>query len=86
MERNETRKERIGNLNELVMLSAWGAVLVIASFLFLFVGVKVDAMLDTGPFFMLGMLILAVFLVTARLYIEFKKTSDRMGPVKRRHA
>ncbi|HOS97354.1 MAG TPA: AtpZ/AtpI family protein [Deltaproteobacteria bacterium] len=85
MENRETRKNDLGNLNELIMLSAWGAVLVIASFLFLFAGVKMDALLGTGPFFMLGMLILAVFLIMGRLYIEFKKTSDRMGPVKRRH-
>ena len=56
------------------------------SFLFLFAGIRVDAALNTGPFFMLGMLILAVFLVMARLYAEFKKTNDRMGNVRRRHA
>ena len=86
MKKDEARKNRLGNLNELIMLSAWGAVLVVASFLFLFVGIRVDAVLDSGPFFMLGMLILAVFLVMARLYIEFKKTNDRMGPFGRRHA
>jgi hypothetical protein len=85
MKNTQTRKNEPGNLNELIMLSAWGAVLVIASFLFLFAGVKVDALLGTGPFFMLGMLILAVFLIMGRLYIECKKTGDRMGPVRRRH-
>lgn len=85
MKNTETGKNNPGNFYELIMLSAWGAVLVIASFLFLFAGVKVDALLGTGPFFMLGMLILAVFLIMGRLYIEFKKTSHRMGPVKRRH-
>ncbi len=86
MKKDEARKNRLENLNELIRLSAWGAVLVVASFLFLFVGIRVDAVLDSGPFFMLGMLILAVFLVMARLYIEFKKTSDRMRPAGRRHA
>jgi F0F1-type ATP synthase assembly protein I len=68
------------------MLSAWGAILVVASFLFLFVGIWVDAALDTGPFFMLGLLILAVFLVMGRLYMQFRKTNDRMGNIRRRHA
>jgi F0F1-type ATP synthase assembly protein I len=85
MENRETRKNNLGNFYELIMLSAWGAVLVIASFLFLLAGAKVDELFGTGPFFMLGMLILAVFLIMGRLYVEFKKTSDRMGPVKRRH-
>ena len=86
MKKDEARKSRLENLNELIMLSAWGAVLVVASFLFLFVGIRLDAALDTGPFFMLGMLILAVFLVMARLYLEFKTTNDRMGTTRRRHA
>lgn len=86
MKKDETRKNRIENLNELIMLSAWGAVLVVASFLFLFAGIWLDAALNTGPFFMLGMLILAVFLVMARLYMEFKKTNDRMGTIRRRQA
>ncbi|HWR67514.1 MAG TPA: AtpZ/AtpI family protein [Desulfomonilia bacterium] len=86
MKKDETRHNRIENLNELVMLSAWGAILVVASFLFLFVGIWVDAALDTGPFFMLGLLILAVFLVMGRLYMQFRKTNDRMGNIRRRHA
>lgn len=86
MKKDEARKGRLENLNELIMLSAWGAVLVVASFLFLFVGIWVDVTLNTGPFFMLGMLILAVFLVMARLYMEFKKTNDRMGNIRRHHA
>jgi len=86
MKKDETGNNRLKNLNELIMLSAWGAVLVVASFLFLFVGIWVDVALNTGPFFMLGMLILAVFLVMARLYIEFKKTNDRMGNIRKRHA
>lgn len=86
MKKDEARKTRLENLNELIMLSAWGAVLVIASFLFLFVGIWMDAALNTGPFFMLGMLILGVFLVMARLYMEFKKTNHRMGNIRRRHA
>ena len=86
MKKDETRHNRIENLNELVMLSAWGAILVVASFLFLFVGIWVDAAMDTGPFFMLGLLILAVFLVMGRLYMQFRKTNDRMGNIRRRHA
>jgi hypothetical protein len=80
------KKNRLENLNELLMLSAWGAVLVIASILFVFAGAKVDAALGTGPLFMIGLLVLSVFLVMARLYVEFKKTRDRMDSVGRRHA
>ncbi len=86
MKKDEARKNRLANLNELIMLSAWGAILVIASFLFLFVGIWVDTALNTGPFFMLGLLILAIFLVMARLYREFRKTNDRMGTIRRHHA
>jgi hypothetical protein len=77
---------RITNLGQLLMVSAWGAVLVIASFLFLFVGQWIDVRVDTEPFFMLGLFILAVFLVIARLYSESRKIHNQMGNIRRRHA
>ncbi|HPC47633.1 MAG TPA: AtpZ/AtpI family protein [Deltaproteobacteria bacterium] len=86
MKRNTHRGNRLDNLNELLMLSAWGGVLVIASILFFFVGMRIDEVFETGPVFMVGMLVLAVFLIVARLYTEYKKTDNRMGNLKDRHA
>lgn len=86
MKNVEHRQNRIDNLNELITFSAWGAVLVIASFLCLFVGRWVDVSLGTGPFFMIGLFILAIFLTIARLYKEFSKTSNQMGKISRHHA
>jgi hypothetical protein len=86
MKNVEQRQNRIDNLNELVTFSAWGAVLVIASFMCLFVGRWVDVSLNTGPFFMIGLFILAIFLTIARLYIEFNKTSKQIGTIRKHHA
>ena len=80
------KHNRITNLGQLLMVSAWGAVLVIASFLFLFVGQWIDVRVGTEPFFMLGLFILAVFLVIARLYSESRKINNQMGNIRRRHA
>jgi F0F1-type ATP synthase assembly protein I len=86
MKNVEHRQNRIDNLNELIMFSAWGAVLVIASFLCLFVGRWVDVFLNTGPFFMIGLFILGIVLTIARLYGEFCKTSKHIGNIRKRHA
>ncbi len=56
-----------------VVLSAWGFITVIASFLFLGLGYQLDKLLGTTPNFMLGLFFLAVFLCVARLYQEAKK-------------
>ena len=50
------------------MLSSWGFVIVIASFLFLYAGHKLDELLGTSPNFMLGLFFLAIFLCIGRLY------------------
>ena len=86
MKKVERKGGRINNLGQLLMVSAWGAVLVVASFLFLFVGQWIDFRVGTEPFFMLGLFILAAFLVIARLYGETKKINNRMGNIRRRHA
>jgi hypothetical protein len=85
MKKVEKRENGIKNLNQLVMLSAWGAVLVIASFLFLFVGRWIDVNLHTEPGFMIGLFILAIFLCIGRLYMEYKNTKNHMGNL-RHHA
>lgn len=82
----DTRRNRHDNFYELVTLSAWGGALVIASLLFFYAGMHIDKVLDTEPFFMVGMLVLAVFLVLARLYTEYKKAGHRMRGMRDRHA
>lgn len=63
--------------SSILMLSAWGFVMVIASFLFLYVGHLLDEILGTAPNFMLGFFFLAIFLCVMRLYQEaWKKKKD----------
>ncbi len=65
------------NLGSILMLSAWSFVMVIASFLFLYVGHLLDGILGTAPNFMLGLFFLAIFLSVMRLYQEaWKKRKD----------
>ncbi len=56
-----------------MMLSAWGFAMVIASFLFLWVGHLLDEMLGTAPNFMLGLFFLALTVCITRLYQEARK-------------
>jgi F0F1-type ATP synthase assembly protein I len=56
-----------------MMLSAWGMAMVIASFLFLYIGHLLDEMLGTAPNFMLGLFMLAIFICVMRLYQEAKQ-------------
>ncbi len=60
-------------MSGILMLSAWGFAIVIASFLFLWVGYKIDEYLGTTPNFMFGFFFLAIFLCVMRLYNEAKK-------------
>ncbi|MBN1545976.1 MAG: AtpZ/AtpI family protein [Syntrophaceae bacterium] len=53
-----------------LMLSAWGIVIAISSFLFLYVGYKLDEYLGTAPNFMFGLFFLALFTSIARLFRE----------------
>lgn len=48
MKKDEARKNRLRNLNELIMLSAWVQVTCRRFVLFLFVGIRVDAALMPG--------------------------------------
>ncbi|HOF05963.1 MAG TPA: AtpZ/AtpI family protein, partial [Syntrophales bacterium] len=52
------------------IVSAYGFVIAIASFLFLWLGFKIDQYFDTAPNFMFGMFFLALFLSIGRLYQE----------------
>jgi len=54
----------------ILMLSSWGFVIVISSFLFLYVGYHLDERLGTAPNFMFGLFFLAIFFCIGRLYQE----------------
>ena len=58
------------DLGSVLMLSAWGLVIVVASFLFLYVGHLLDQWLGTEPNFMLGLFFLAILTTIGRLYQE----------------
>jgi hypothetical protein len=53
-----------------LLLSAWGFVIAIASFLFLYAGYWLDQLFSTSPAFMLGLFILAVLMSIWRLFQE----------------
>jgi len=73
----KTQQEQFNNLGTILMLSAWSFVMVIASFLFLYLGHLLDVYFETSPNFMLGLFFLAIFLSVMRLYQEaLKKIKD----------
>jgi len=61
-----------------LLLSAWGFVIAIASFLFLYAGYWLDQIFSTSPTFMLGLFILAVLISIWRLFQEAWKRRDGM--------
>jgi len=67
---HKTHQEKFSGFGSILMLSAWGFTMVIASFLFLYVGHLLDGILGTTPNFMLGLFFLAIFLCVMRLYQE----------------
>ena len=56
--------------SSVLILSAWGFVIAISSFLFLYVGYKLDECLGTAPNFMFGLFFLALFTCIGRLFQE----------------
>mgnify|MGYP000856594079 CR=1 FL=1 len=74
---HKTQQARFNSFSSILMLSAWGFAMVIASFLFLYIGHLLDGILGTAPNFMLGLFFLAIFLCVARLYQEaWKKRKE----------
>jgi F0F1-type ATP synthase assembly protein I len=59
-------------MSGILMMSAWGFAMVTASFLFLWLGYKIDEAIGTTPNFMFGLFFLAIFLCVMRLYGEAK--------------
>jgi hypothetical protein len=71
------RKDRAA-LNNVVMLSAWGFILVISSFAFTYAGRLIDVRFNTEPAFMIGLLFLGVSLCVIRMYKEAVERTRRV--------
>jgi len=55
-------------MNNVLKVSAWGFIIVISSFVFMYIGRWIDVNFNTEPAFMLGMLILGISLGIFRMY------------------
>jgi hypothetical protein len=62
--------QQMHHFGSILMLSAWGMVIVVTSLLFLYVGHLLDQWLETAPNFMLGLFFLAIVTTIGRLYQE----------------
>ncbi len=71
-----TSQKGMHQYSSIMMLSAWGFAIVICSFLFLYIGYKIDSLFNTAPSFMLGLFLLGIFLGVARLYQEAWQKKD----------
>ena len=67
---HKTQKPAYNQYHHIMAISAWGFVIAFASFLFLYIGFKIDQYFGTAPNFMFGMFFLALFLTIGRLYQE----------------
>jgi hypothetical protein len=62
--------QQMHHFGSILMLSAWGMVIVVTSLLFLYIGHLMDEWLGTAPNFMLGLFFLAIVTTIGRLYQE----------------
>ena len=69
-----THKSNI--LTEVLTLSTWGSIIVAGSLLFFWVGLFIDEMLLTEPYFMFGLFFLGIFLTIGRLSQRAIKVKD----------
>jgi F0F1-type ATP synthase assembly protein I len=74
----KTRQNKYRALHGVMMLSAWGFAMVVASFLFLWAGFQLDKWLGTAPNFMFGLFFLAIFLCIMRLYQEARQQMGKL--------
>lgn len=65
-----TRIQQQKTYRSVLIMSAWGHVIVILSFLFLYVGKLLDELVGTSPSFMFGLFFLALFAGIGRFYKE----------------
>ncbi|MBE9546261.1 MAG: AtpZ/AtpI family protein [Proteobacteria bacterium] len=63
-------KDKMSAYSSVLMLSAWGFILVVSSFLFFYIGYWLDGLFNTAPTFMIGLFLLAIFLCIGRFYQE----------------
>ncbi len=64
----------------ILLLSTWGFVIAIVSFIFLYAGWWLDERFNTAPTFMLGLLILGVSLCVWRLYEDANRRRAKRVP------
>jgi hypothetical protein len=62
--------QRLHYFGPILMISAWGMVIAVASLLFLYIGHLLDEWLGTAPNFMFGLFFLALVTTIYRLYRE----------------
>lgn len=62
--------QQMHRFGSILILSAWGFVIVVTSLLFLYIGHLLDQWLGTAPNFMLGLFFLAIVTTIGRLYQE----------------
>ncbi len=62
--------QQFHQLGTIMVISAWGFVIVIASLFFLYIGHLLDEWLGTAPNFMFGLFFLALVTSIYRLYRE----------------
>jgi len=74
---SKERKDKT-TLNSIVMISAWGLIIVISSFVFMYAGRWIDVNFNTEPAFMIGMLFLGICLCVFRLYREGLEKTQRI--------
>jgi F0F1-type ATP synthase assembly protein I len=65
---------------DILLLSTWGFVIGIVSFIFLYAGWWLDERFDTAPTFMLGLLLLGVSLCVWRLYEDAQRRRAKRIP------
>ncbi len=63
-------KSQQSSFRSVLIMSAWGHVIVIFSFIFLYLGKLLDELVGTSPSFMLGLFFLALFVGIGRFYKE----------------
>ena len=66
--KNMKNMQAIGDLRKVLSVSAWGFSIVICSFLFLYIGLRLDEWLGTAPNFMFGLFFLALITTIGRMY------------------
>lgn len=63
---------------ESIYLVIWGFALVISSFIFLYLGYRIDQVFRTEPFFMIGLFLLAVMICVGKFYqVAWRKWAEQ---------